>query len=246
MELRSCALLCAFWGALGGDGDCVRREHVLTLETEGLDVQDPPPGALRRPGWRRERRGVARHLGNPGAAHPAGRPAPSRRRRGLSQPRRHPHRDRPRRCSDASWRQGPGGRLAGPISPSPTTRWALTSSVATSMPLASGPGVELGTWPSAEALVDQLGAALARAAEAEVEPQRRSRLRAAAEGLAGFGRRRGRGRGGGPARPAVMDTRAAEHRTPARQRLDKARRRTTVGHGCGGLSHQRVQQLLAS
>jgi hypothetical protein len=44
---------------------------------------------------------------------------------------------------------------------------------------------ELGTWPSAESLVDALAAAFARAAEAEEEPEERRRLRAAAEGLGG-------------------------------------------------------------
>ena len=47
---------------------------------------------------------------------------------------------------------------------------------------------ELGTWPSAESIVDRLAAALAAAADAEDEPKRKGKLRAAAEGLIGFGR----------------------------------------------------------
>ncbi len=47
---------------------------------------------------------------------------------------------------------------------------------------------ELGTWPSVEGLVDQLGAAFTRAADDEDEPERQSRLRAVGEAVAGFGR----------------------------------------------------------
>ena len=47
---------------------------------------------------------------------------------------------------------------------------------------------ELGTWPSAEAVVDRLAAALAEAADVEEEPPRKGRLRAAAEAFLGFGR----------------------------------------------------------
>jgi hypothetical protein len=47
---------------------------------------------------------------------------------------------------------------------------------------------ELGSWPSATAVVDQLVAALSAAADDEPEPQRKSRLRAAADALTGFAR----------------------------------------------------------
>jgi len=47
---------------------------------------------------------------------------------------------------------------------------------------------ELGTWPSAESVVDGLAAALSEAADAEEEPQRKGKLRAGAEALAGFAR----------------------------------------------------------
>lgn len=47
---------------------------------------------------------------------------------------------------------------------------------------------ELGAWPSPDGLVEQLAAALARAADAEVEPERKGRLRAAADALAGVAR----------------------------------------------------------
>lgn len=47
---------------------------------------------------------------------------------------------------------------------------------------------ELGSWPSAPGLVDDLTAALEAAADAETDPDRRSRLRAVADGLAGFAR----------------------------------------------------------
>jgi len=47
---------------------------------------------------------------------------------------------------------------------------------------------ELGSWPSAESLVDQLAQALRVAAEQEEEPQRRSRLSAAAETLGSVAR----------------------------------------------------------
>jgi len=39
---------------------------------------------------------------------------------------------------------------------------------------------ELGTWPSADALLEQLVAALTAAADAEPEPERKGRLKAAA------------------------------------------------------------------
>jgi hypothetical protein len=42
---------------------------------------------------------------------------------------------------------------------------------------------ELGTWPSADSIVDALAAAFARAAEAEEEPAKKKRLRAVADGL---------------------------------------------------------------
>lgn len=44
----------------------------------------------------------------------------------------------------------------------------------------------LGTWPSAESVVDRLAAALAEAADAEEEPERKGKLRAAADALGGF------------------------------------------------------------
>jgi hypothetical protein len=47
---------------------------------------------------------------------------------------------------------------------------------------------EFGAWPSPHTLVDQLAAALARAADEETEPRRRSRLREAAEVLGGMAR----------------------------------------------------------
>ncbi len=47
---------------------------------------------------------------------------------------------------------------------------------------------ELGTWPSAEALVDRLGAAFAQAADNETDPQRKSLLRTGGEAVALFGR----------------------------------------------------------
>jgi hypothetical protein len=47
---------------------------------------------------------------------------------------------------------------------------------------------ELGTWPSAESLVDRLVEALEQAADAEEEPQKKGKLRAAGEALAGFAR----------------------------------------------------------
>jgi hypothetical protein len=47
---------------------------------------------------------------------------------------------------------------------------------------------ELGTWPTSANVVDELVAALERAAEREPEPDRRSRLRSLAEGLSGFAR----------------------------------------------------------
>ena len=47
---------------------------------------------------------------------------------------------------------------------------------------------ELGTWPSAETLVDRLAEALAVAADAEQEPQRKARLRAAADTMRSFAR----------------------------------------------------------
>jgi len=45
---------------------------------------------------------------------------------------------------------------------------------------------ELGTWPTPEALVDQLAAALTEAAEAEREPENKTRLMAAAQVLGGM------------------------------------------------------------
>lgn len=47
---------------------------------------------------------------------------------------------------------------------------------------------ELGAWPSAETIVEQLAAALRRAADEEPELERKSRLRAAAEVIAGMAR----------------------------------------------------------
>jgi hypothetical protein len=47
---------------------------------------------------------------------------------------------------------------------------------------------ELGAWPAADSLVDELAAALARAADAEQEPEKKTRLRAVADGLAGVAR----------------------------------------------------------
>jgi hypothetical protein len=44
---------------------------------------------------------------------------------------------------------------------------------------------ELGTWPSATSIVDELAVAFAQAAEAEKEPERKNRLRAIADGLGG-------------------------------------------------------------
>ena len=44
---------------------------------------------------------------------------------------------------------------------------------------------ELGTWPSATSIVDELAAAFAQAAEAETEPEKKNRLRAVADGLGG-------------------------------------------------------------
>jgi hypothetical protein len=47
---------------------------------------------------------------------------------------------------------------------------------------------ELGSWPSANELLDQLVGALSAAADAESEPERKSRLRGAADALAGMAR----------------------------------------------------------
>ena len=47
---------------------------------------------------------------------------------------------------------------------------------------------DLGAWPSADNLVEQLVAALTRAADAEPEPERKSRLEAAAAVLGGMAR----------------------------------------------------------
>lgn len=47
---------------------------------------------------------------------------------------------------------------------------------------------ELGSWPSAPAVVDELIAALEAAADDEPEEQRKGRLRSIAEGLGGFAR----------------------------------------------------------
>jgi hypothetical protein len=44
---------------------------------------------------------------------------------------------------------------------------------------------KLGTWPSAESLVDALAAAFAEAAEREKEPVAKGRLRTVADGLGG-------------------------------------------------------------
>ena len=48
---------------------------------------------------------------------------------------------------------------------------------------------EVGAWPTAEGIVDQLVAGLAAAADAETEPTKKSRLRAAAETLGSTGYR---------------------------------------------------------
>jgi hypothetical protein len=48
---------------------------------------------------------------------------------------------------------------------------------------------EVGAWPTAEGVVDQLVVALAEAADAETEPERKSRLREAAETLGSTGYR---------------------------------------------------------
>jgi DNA-binding transcriptional regulator YhcF (GntR family) len=48
---------------------------------------------------------------------------------------------------------------------------------------------EVGAWPTAEGVIDQLVAALTAAAEAETEPANRSRLREAAETLSSTGYR---------------------------------------------------------
>jgi hypothetical protein len=47
---------------------------------------------------------------------------------------------------------------------------------------------ELGTWPTSAGVVDELVAALERAAAAETEPDKRSRLHNLAAGLTGFAR----------------------------------------------------------
>jgi predicted metal-dependent phosphoesterase TrpH len=47
---------------------------------------------------------------------------------------------------------------------------------------------ELGSWPSADSVVDQLVEALSQAAESEPEPERKSRLRSAADLLGGMAR----------------------------------------------------------
>jgi hypothetical protein len=47
---------------------------------------------------------------------------------------------------------------------------------------------ELGSWPSADSLVDALAAAFVKAAEAEAEPRKKQRLRTIGEGLAGAAR----------------------------------------------------------
>jgi DNA-binding MarR family transcriptional regulator len=47
---------------------------------------------------------------------------------------------------------------------------------------------ELGAWPSANSLLEQLVAALTAAAEAEPEPEKKSKLRGAADVLAGMAR----------------------------------------------------------
>ena len=48
---------------------------------------------------------------------------------------------------------------------------------------------EVGAWPTAEGVVDQLVAALAAAADAETEPEKKSRLREAADTLGSTGYR---------------------------------------------------------
>lgn len=45
---------------------------------------------------------------------------------------------------------------------------------------------ELGTWPSAETVVDRLAAALSEAADAEEEPERKGRTRAVADAIGGY------------------------------------------------------------
>jgi hypothetical protein len=47
---------------------------------------------------------------------------------------------------------------------------------------------ELGSWPSANGLLEQLVVALSAAADAEPEPERKSRLRTTADALAGMAR----------------------------------------------------------
>jgi hypothetical protein len=47
---------------------------------------------------------------------------------------------------------------------------------------------EVGGWPSAESLADQLARAFEEAADREADPERKSALRAIAEGLLGAGR----------------------------------------------------------
>ena len=47
---------------------------------------------------------------------------------------------------------------------------------------------ELGSWPSADGLVEQIVDALSRAAEAESEPERKGRLRSTADVLGGMAR----------------------------------------------------------
>jgi hypothetical protein len=47
---------------------------------------------------------------------------------------------------------------------------------------------ELGAWPTADTLVDQLAEALRRAADNEAEPERKTRLRQAADVLGGMAR----------------------------------------------------------
>jgi hypothetical protein len=47
---------------------------------------------------------------------------------------------------------------------------------------------ELGTWPTADSLVDQLVEALGRAADDELEPERKGRLRQAADVIGGMAR----------------------------------------------------------
>ncbi len=48
---------------------------------------------------------------------------------------------------------------------------------------------EVGAWPTAEGVIDQLVVALTAAADAETEPERKSRLREAAETLSSTGYR---------------------------------------------------------